>query len=168
MSGPGAPSGRARDVYAADGLRSGPIFGDAIFQVIEFELEPHAVIRPHNHVGYAFISLGVRGEVTARHYELEGDAPEPGADLEAEFTVREVAGVVLRPGVMTTLTRARANIHGFQAGAEGATFIDIGVHYPDPGPGPRAFSVLDIDATPTDARRRLHRARWLGNIYAKA
>ncbi|MCA9691071.1 MAG: hypothetical protein KC636_15810 [Myxococcales bacterium] len=164
---PDALPPRTREGYAADGLTSGPVFGDAVFQVIEFQLAPGAIIRAHNHVGYAFVSLGVRGRVMVRHYEVEGEAPAPGADLERSFHVREVASAMLTPGRTSTLTRGRANIHWFQAGPEGATFYDFGVHFPEPGPGPTSFSVLEIAEAPTDARLRIHEARWLGNIYAR-
>ena len=63
---------------------------------------------------------------------------------------------------MSTLTRGRGNIHGFRAGPQGARFVDFGVHFRDPGPGPTAFSQLDIEPEPVDRARRVHMARWLG------
>ena len=148
-------------------MRIGPVAGNGTLQVIEIELEPGAEIRAHNHVGFCFASLARRGSVQARHFEVYGDAPEPGADLEVHFLIREVSSTYLTPGRTTTLTRGRDNIHHFRAGPEGATLLDFGVHFEDPGPGPERFSTLAIDEVPTSPERRLYRARWEGNIYAK-
>jgi len=158
---------RVRTVFDRDGLRTGPVAGSGALQVLEIELDPGAIIRPHNHVGYCFASVGMAGSALAQHFEVEGAAPPPGANLEAPFFVREVASTWLTPGRTTTLTRGRANIHMFRAGPEGATLLDVGVKFDRPGPGPRAFSVLHIDDAPTDVGRRVYRAKWLGNIYAK-
>lgn len=154
--------------FDSDGLRIGPVAGDKTFQVLELELEPGAVVQPHNHVGYCFASLGLQGGALAQHFELASDAPEPASDLETPFLVREVSSVYLTAGRATTLTRARANIHAFRAGPSGAKIIDFGVFLGDPGEGPKRFSVLDIDPAPSDPDGRIYGARWLGNIYAKA
>ena len=151
--------------YDGGDVKSGPVHVAMPFMVLQFDLEPGAEIAPHNHVGWGFISLGVSGEAAVRHYRVHGEAPEPGADLEAEFEVREVAGGVLTRGRMSSLSRARHNIHAFKAGDEGARFLDFGVKLPDPGDGPKSFSTLAIDPEPRDAERRIHTARWAGNPY---
>lgn len=158
---------RARTSYDSDGLRIGPVAGDETFQVLELELDPGAVVQPHNHVGYCFATLGMSGGALVQHFELASDAPTPGADLETPFLVREVSSIYLTAGRSTTLTRARANIHAFAAGPTGAKIIDFGVFLGEPGPGPKNFSVLDIDPLPSDPRTRVYGARWLGNIYAR-
>ena len=45
--------------------------------------------------------------------------------------------------------------------------LDFGIKFADPGPGPKTTSVLEVDETPIDPRRRVHAAKWLGNIYAR-
>ena len=75
--------------------------------------------------------------------------------------------MVSAAGRTSSLTRTRANIHWFQAGEDGARFLDFGVKFPDPGGGYRSFSALELDSEPVDRERRIHTARWLGNIYAK-
>ena len=111
--------------------------------------------------------MGLRGEATVRHYEPVGPPPDPGEALNVEFPLREVSSTVLTRARTSSLTRTRANIHAFRAGEKGATFIDFGLQYPDPGDGYRAFSALEIDEEPRDVRRRVHTARWIGNPYAK-
>ncbi len=88
-----------------------------------------------------------------------------GTEPHAGVPVREVSSTVLLPGRTSSLTRTRANIHWFRAGEEGATFLDFGVKLADPGGGPRFVSSMEFDPTPLDPERRLHDARWLGNIY---
>jgi predicted metal-dependent enzyme (double-stranded beta helix superfamily) len=155
---------RAMNAFEGDGMTTGPVHHAAPFLVLEVELDPGAVIRAHNHVGWNFASLCVEGEASVRHFELDGEAPEPGV-LEREFTVREVSSALLTPGRTSTLTRTRANMHWFRAGEAGAKLLDFGIQFSDPGGGPTTFSVLEYDAEPRDRERRTHTARWLGNIY---
>ena len=158
---------RAVASFERNGVKSGPVRAAMPFLVIQFDLEPGAVIPAHNHVGWSFVSMGVQGEVAVRHFEPEGDAPDPGKELEVEFRVREVASALLTAGKTSSLTRTRGNIHWFRAGEQGARFLDFGIQFPDPGEGPKAFSAMDFDPEPVDAARRVHTARWIGNIYAK-
>jgi len=151
--------------FEKDGKQSGPILAAMPFLVLQFDLEPGAVIEAHNHVGWGFVSMGVRGEALVRHFEVAEDAPEPGVDLETTFLAREVASTVLLPGRTSSLTRSRANIHWFRAGEDGATFFDFGVNLADPGDGPTRFSAMEVADEPADAERRLYESRWLGNIY---
>lgn len=153
--------------FQADGVASGPVAVQMPFLVLQFDLDPGAVIPAHNHVGWSFLSMGVRGEAQVQHYELAGTAPEPGEERDTDFHVREVSSCLLTPGRTSSLTRTRANIHAFRAGENGARFIDFGVQFPDPGEGYRSFSALAVDDEPADRERRVYAARWLGNIYAK-
>jgi hypothetical protein len=163
---PAAFPGRRFEAYKDDSLTSGPVFFEGAFVVVELELEPDAVIPPHNHVGYDFVTLGARGEVRVRHYEPETGAPDPSV-LGESFRLREVSSAVLTAGRTSTLTRTRANIHGFTAGPMGATMLDFGLHFPDPGDGPSTASHLEIDPAPTDVGQRIYEGHWIGNIYAK-
>lgn len=163
---PGAFPPRALDAFAGMGMTTGPVHQEASFLVVELELEPGAVVRAHNHVGWAFATLGAAGEAVGRHFEAEKDAPAP-TEVGVDFRVREVSSTLLRPGRTTTLTRTRANIHWFQAGEDGATLLDFGVRFPDPGDGPQAFSVMEFDPEPADPARRIHVARWIGNPYTE-
>lgn len=158
---------RNKDTFAEGGVRSGPVAFEAPIMIIEFELEPGAVIRPHNHVGFDFLSLGLAGDVRVRHFEVDGPAPTPGQDLDTRFAVREVSNTWLAPGRMSSLSRTRANIHMFEAGIRGGRFVDFGIRFASPGDGPRAFSALDIAPTPRDPGQRIFEARWIGNPYAR-
>jgi predicted metal-dependent enzyme (double-stranded beta helix superfamily) len=158
---------RQADAFQNDDFTSGPIQGSPHLLVLEFELKPGAVIQPHNHVGWMFVSVGAEGEATARHYEPDGDAPDPGSELHVDFPLREVQRTLLVPGRSSSLTRTRANIHAFRAGPRGARFLDFGVNAKDPAGGYRSFSALEIEEQPQDLRRGVHTARWIGNPYAK-
>jgi len=97
-----------------------------------------------------------------RHYEPEPGSPQPDV-LDTPFDLREVQSTLLTRGRSSSLSRTRANIHAFRAGPEGARFVDFGVNYKDPDGGYTVFSKLDIDEAPTDPRRGIHTARWIGN-----
>ena len=155
---------RKVDAYSSDQFTSGPILGTPEFLVLEFELVPDAAIEAHNHVGFSFVSVGVEGECTVRHYEPDrADHPDPGTDLDVPFDLREVQRTVLTRGRTSSLTRTRANIHQFEAGPEASRFIDFGVNYKTPAGGYESFSKLVIEPTPSDAARGIHTARWIGN-----
>jgi hypothetical protein len=156
---------RKKTVFDEGGLKTGPIFGEPEFLVLQLDLEPGAEIPAHNHVGWDFVSLGVRGEATVKHFEPLTGAPTPD-QVGVDFEVREVSSTWLARGRTSTLTRSRANIHWFRAGEDGATFLDFGIHFPDPGEGPQVFSAMEFDAEAIDAERAVYAARWLGNIYA--
>ncbi len=163
---PSAFPGRKFDAYQGDGLTTGPAFFEGAFVVVELELEPGAVIPPHNHVAYDFVTLGVKGETQVRHFEPEQGAPMP-SEHGKPFLLREVSSAVLTPGRTSTLTRTRANIHGFVAGDQGAKILDFGFHFPDPGQGPSTDSHLEIGSSAVDSGRRTFEAMWIGNIYAR-
>lgn len=158
---------RSRVTFEKDGMRSGPVAGDGTFIVIQFDLEPGAVIRAHNHVGWSFISYGVAGDASVRHFEPVGKGADPKEEIGKDFLVREVSSTVLVPGRTSSLTRTRANVHWFQAGEKGATFLDFGIHFPGPGDGPKAQSSMEFDEEPRDPKLRIFNARWIGNPYAK-
>lgn len=153
---------RKVDAYSDEHFTSGPILGSPEFLVLEFEMAPDAIITPHNHVGYSFVSVGVEGETTVRHYEPEPGSPAPDVH-DTPFALREVQRTLVTRGRSSSLTRTRANIHGFRAGPAGARFLDFGVHHRDAGGGYTTFSKLVIDETPSDAARGVHTARWIGN-----
>ncbi|MHC5211694.1 MAG: cupin domain-containing protein [Planctomycetota bacterium] len=154
---------RMKDAYRSDDFTSGPIHASPTFLVLEFELAVGAPIQAHNHVGWSFVSVGVEGEATVRHYEPDGKAPDPGSELDVPFDLREVQRTVLTRGRSSSLTRTRANIHEFAAGASGCRFLDFGVNYQTPGGGYTNFSKLVIDEAPSDVARGIHTARWIGN-----
>lgn len=157
---------RQKITYDKDGMTSGPIQADGTFMVLQFDLAPGAVIRAHNHVGFDFVSYCVRGETRVRNFEPVADSADP-SEVGEDLLVREVANTLLLPGRVTSLTRSRANIHWFQAGEQGARFLDFGIRFADPGDGPSTFSALDLDEEVEDETLRTFRARWVGNPYAK-
>lgn len=141
-----------------NGLTAGPSWFIAPVVTVEFTLEPGAELRLHNHPPQVVVTLCVDGEASYRHFEIEGEAPACDSGSKDEFRVRATREGVLRPGQTTALTRLRDGIHGFQAGEKGARTIDFTISLSES----KAFSYLGLDATPIDAKRRVHKARWLG------
>ena len=87
---PAAFPKRMRTTWDEGGMKSGPAHVAMPFLIVRFDLEPGVVIPAHNHVGYAFVSMGVAGEATVRHFEPEGAAPPPD-DLRTGFRIHAVA-----------------------------------------------------------------------------
>jgi len=158
--------GRRLTVYEGQGMKTGPAGRDDVFQMIEVVLQPGAVLQAHNHVDYAFVTLCLEGEARVRNFEPEPGAPDP-LELGRDFQILEVQDLLLRPGLCSTLTRTRANVHALTAGPEGARLMDFGIKFPRSAIGPRAFSVLEIDPEAIDPSRQVYRGRWRGNVYAK-
>lgn len=156
---------RSATTFSQDGMSSGGAWGDGALSVIEFDLEPGAEVRAHNHVGFSFISLGISGSCQVRHFEPHGEYPDPGSGSQESFLVQETRSKVLKPGHISHLSRTRDNIHWFRAGEEGARFLDFGTYLNDAGEGYTSFSVLDFDEDPINPEERLFEANWIGNPY---
>ena len=97
-----------------------------------------------------------------RHFEPQGKVPAT-TELEKEFLIRETQSCLLTKGRTSSLSRTRDNIHWFQAGENGAAFLDFGIKFKGPGDGPKAGSSLTFDADAVDSAKCIHRAKWLGD-----
>jgi len=140
------------------GLAAGLSWFLAPCAMIEFQLEPGAVVRLHNHPPQVVLTLCAAGEVAYRHLELEGEAP-PCTELGRDFLVRETRSGFLRPGGSTRLTRLCDGIHGFVAGKQGARIVDFTV---TTTPDSSTFSYLELGPEAVEAERRVYEAVWLG------
>ena len=124
------------------------------FFIVEWWLEPGAVLPPHCHPNASVCTLGIEGEARIRNFEIVGDAPDFSS--KQTFQVRETHNEIIAPGRLNTLSALRDNIHTFQAGKQGARGIDISTyHGPDVG-----FSFLDISDKARDAEGRVFEAAW--------
>jgi len=132
----------------------GPSFRGSPFFIIQWRMEPGAVLPAHNHPNASVCTLGYEGEVRLRNFEVVGEAPE--YDLKKTFHVRETHNEMMSSGRINTLSSSRDNIHFFQVGKEGARGIDISTLH-----GKMAqFSFLDIAEKPLDAEKRIFEATW--------
>ena len=66
---------RRKVVFDKNGLKTGPAWSEGRIFVVELTLQPHAVIRPHNHPSHNAVSLGLAGSCQYEHYEIVGEAP---------------------------------------------------------------------------------------------
>ena len=135
-------------VHFGVGYRGVPFF------IVEWWLEPNAVLPPHNHPNASVCTLGIEGEARLRNFEVVGTAPDFAAsDL---FQVRETHDEIISAGRVNSLSPARDNIHTFRAGKAGARGIDIStMHGKDMG-----FSFLNIEDKPKDRDNRIYEAAW--------
>jgi hypothetical protein len=135
-------------VFFAPSFRGSPFF------IIQWRMEPGAVLPPHNHPNASVCTLGYEGEVRLRNFEILGDVPEYASNKT--FHVRETHDEIVTRGRINTLSPSRDNIHYFQAGREGARGIDITTMHGKMAP----FSFLKISEKPLDAERRAFEATW--------
>jgi hypothetical protein len=140
------------------GLAGGLAWFLAPCALIEFQMEPGAELRLHNHPPQVVLTLCAEGEVAYRHLELEGEAP-PCTEVGGLFLARETRAGFLRAGQSTSLTRARDGIHGFVAGKQGARIVDFTV---TTTPDSSTFSYIELAPERVDPARRVHEGRWLG------
>ncbi len=134
----------------------GVLYRGTPFFMVEWWLEPGAVLPPHCHPNVSVCTVAVEGEARIRNFEVVGQAPEFSSSQT--FTVRQTHDEILTPGRVNMLSALRDNIHTFQAGAQGARGFDITTYH-----GPDAsFSFLDIAAKPKDAEQRVYEAVWKG------
>ena len=133
-----------------------PIHRGVPFFVIEWRMEPRAVLPPHNHPGHSVCTLGLEGEARMRHYEPAADAPP--LTSRDPFHLRLTREQVLLPRSVSTLGPERDNIHTFTAGPRGARGIDITTLHAEKYDG--SFSFLDITGKSEDSGELV--ARWTG------
>jgi hypothetical protein len=124
------------------------------FFIVEWRLEPGAILPPHCHPNASVCTVGIAGEARIRNFEIVGQAPEFAS--RQSFRVRETHNEILTPGRTNTLSAVRDNIHTLQAGKQGARGMDISAyHGPDIG-----YSFLELDSKPAEAEQRLFEAVW--------
>ena len=132
----------------------GPSFRGSPFFIIQWRMEPGAVLPPHNHPNASVCTLGFEGEVRLRNFEIIGEAPDYAS--KKTFRVRETRTEVMSHGRINTLAPLRDNIHCFQAGDEGARGIDINTLHGKTND----FRFLDMSKTPADSEKRIFEAAW--------
>ena len=132
----------------------GPSFRGSPFFIIQWRMEPGAILPPHNHPNASVCTLGYEGEVGLRNFEIVGEAPDYAS--KKTFRVRETRNETLTRGRINTLSPSRDNIHCFQVGKEGARGIDINTLHGKTN----NFSFLDISKTPADSEKRIFEAAW--------
>ncbi|HEY2051965.1 MAG TPA: cupin domain-containing protein [Caulobacteraceae bacterium] len=136
----------------ARGVEIGPIAREPNFVVIGYRALPGAKVPPHNHPNYSVVTIGTEGMATIRFFESQNAPPMNSPD---PFELEETRAVQLRPGDVAIVTPARDNIHMFEAGPQGAQWIDITTsHGPDLG-----FSYLDLGASELNHLGRMS-AKW--------
>src|ERR1051325_4696101 len=96
----------------------GPSFRGSPFFIIQWRMEPGAVLPPHNHPNASVCTVGYAGEVGGRQFEIVGEAPDYSSGKT--FRVRETRDETMTRGRINTLSPSRDNIHCFRAGREGA------------------------------------------------
>jgi hypothetical protein len=132
----------------------GPSFRGSPFFIIQWRMEPGALLPPHNHPNASVCTLGFEGEVRLRNFEIIGEAPDYAS--KKTFRVRETRNEMMSHGRINTLSPLRDNIHCFQVGSEGARGIDINTLHGKTND----FRFLDINKTPADSERRIFEAAW--------
>jgi hypothetical protein len=131
----------------------GPSFRGSPFLIIQWRMEPGALLPPHNHRNASVCTLGFQGQLRLRNFEIVGE--EPAYDSKRTFQVRETRNETITRGRISTLSPARDNIHCFAAGKEAARGIDINTLH-----GKNDFSFLNMSEKPVDAENRIFEATW--------
>lgn len=142
------PVPESREVAA--GHRIGANHGPDPFTVLHWQLEPKAVITPHAHTYGNVVTLGLSGAAMVSNYEAVGT---PDYESTAPIEVIRVQEQVLRPGDANLVSLERHYVHGFVAGPDGASGLDITTRIVPRRKTPQLVLERELDA----ATRR-----WLG------
>ncbi len=130
------------------------------FIVLQWRMEPGAILPALCHPNTAVCTLAVEGEARIRNFEIEGEAPAYNSGSRASFLLRETHNEILIPGRVNRLSTTQDNIHYFQASSQGARGIDITTGFGGDG----TFSFIDFEPDkPKDAGKRLFEAVWIGS-----
>ena len=147
-------------LYAFGGLQPAvsfaPSYRGTPFVIIQWRMEPNAILPAHNHPNYSVCTVGIEGQARLRNFEVVGEAP--AFTSQKTFLIRETHSQLMSANRVATLSPVRDNIHRFEAGSEGARGIDITTLYgKDVG-----FSFIEMDRNPRDARQGIFEASWIG------
>ena len=123
------------------------------FVVLDWKLEPGAVIRPHAHTYGHVCTVGLAGRARLRNYET---VEAPDYEGEGPFAVRLTREQRLGPGDINLVSLERDFVHGFEAGPEGARGLDLTTRIRERRPTP----YLVLETEPTTAGRAPLTARW--------
>lgn len=137
----------------------GPSFRGVPFAVIQWRMEPHAVLPAHCHPQASVCTVGMEGEARLRHFEVYGEAPAFDSGRRTPFLMRETRAQIIGPRRISTLSSLRDNIHYFEAGERGARGLDITTAYGGSG----NFSFVAFQpGKPKDPAKGLYEAVWTG------
>jgi hypothetical protein len=128
--------------------------------VLQFRLAAGKGFSLHDHRDYNGALLGLEGEADCRNFDfVDVAASRPAtrpASKSPEFLIRATTRTTLKPGVVSTLSRTRDNLHEVKAGPQGARLFDVFTHF---APGSGSFG-LATDWKPVAGREGVFRARW--------
>jgi hypothetical protein len=137
------------------GLDIRPIDRTRVFSVVAYRAAAGVIQPPHNHPGYSVATMGYEGAVRVSYFEHEGTPP--AYSVRDPFRIRKTAERWLRPRDIATLTPSRDNIHTFEAGPDGARWIDINTEL---APGSGDFSYMHLSPAVSNRVGDLYQARW--------
>ena len=137
----------------------GPSFRGVPFAVIQWRMQPHAVLPAHCHPQASVCTVGIEGEARVRHFEVHGRAPAFDSGDRTPFLMRETRSQIVTPRRISTLSSTRDNIHYFEAGGGGARGLDITTAYGGDG----SFSFVAFHPEKPSVREAsLYEAVWTG------
>jgi len=132
----------------------GPSFRGSPFFIIQWRMEPGAILPPHNHPNASVCTLCYEGEVQLRNFEITGEVPDYAS--KKTFRLQETRDERMTHGRISTLSPSRDNIHCFKGGKVGARGIDINTMHPKSAP----FSFIDMNEKAVDSENRIYEAVW--------
>ncbi|MCC6782398.1 MAG: hypothetical protein IT457_06115 [Planctomycetes bacterium] len=122
------------------------------FTVLHWQLERGIEIAPHAHTYGNVVTLGLTGSALVANYETV--AP-PDFDSQEDFVVQRTVEQVLRPGDVNLVNLERHYVHGFVAGPDGASGLDITTRIRER----RRAPLLEVGEA-IEGGLRQFRARW--------
>jgi hypothetical protein len=137
------------------GLDIRPIDNTKVFSVVAYRAAAGVIQPPHNHPGYSVATMGYEGTVRVSYFEHDGTPPS--YSVRDPFRIRKTSERWLRPRDIATLTPSRDNIHTFEAGPNGARWIDINTEL---APGSGDFSYMRLGSAVSNRVGDLYEARW--------
>ena len=142
-----------RESSQGSGTFIGGSYGPDPFVVLYWRMEPGSVIRAHAHTYGNVVTLGLEGAARVRNYEMVG---ETDFEHEGPFLVRRTCDQVLTPGRINLVPLEHGYVHGFEAGREGASGIDITTRVRPRRP----FPYLEVSEEALDPGGAVFEGRW--------
>lgn len=142
------------EFYGQQSIEFATVVRGRPLMVYQIRFEPGARIPLHDHRQYNGVLFGLEGEVQVRNFDyLDRAAAE---DSNESFQIRETQRNVLTPGVPSTLTRTRDNLHEVTGGEEGGVVLDLFTFFQNDA----GSNFLDFNDAPLPDENKVYEAAW--------
>lgn len=131
--------------------------GGEVFTILQWRMEPNTKIRLHRHDYGNVVTVGLSGDTHVENYEIVSENHDyiPRNTVQVRKTIDQQ----LTAGNINIVSLNRNYIHGFVAGPEGASGLDITTRIR--AKPAHSTPYLEVNSKPVDEFKHIYQAEWV-------